>query len=177
MTGRLAVAEGQLAQRPGAGMGNGGEKSAVFDVKRLYPRELKESTAFRSWAERFISWVSMDSEEIGKAFDRAAKQPDKLDVSGLTSIQTAYSKAIYNHLRCLTENHKKAAKIVRLVKGGNGLEAWRRLVRRFDPQNPEVHAAQLERIVTFGARHAVKNIGDVETKLAQFERVLADSRM
>ena len=72
-----------------------------------------------------------------------------MDCTGLTVIQLAYSKAIYGHLRFLTEGFRKAAKIVRLVKGDNGLEAWRKLVRKFDPQNAEVHAAQLEHIVTF----------------------------
>ena len=48
-------------------------------------------------------------------------------------LQLAYSRAIYAHLRSLTENFRKAAKIIRLVKGDNGFEAWRRLVRKFDP--------------------------------------------
>jgi len=74
----------------------------------------------------------------------------------------------------LTEGFRKAAKIVRLAKGDNGLEAWRKLVRKFDPQNAEVHAAQLEHIVTFGTRNVVKQLGDVPTVLDQFRRVLDD---
>ena len=74
------------------------------------------------------------------AFKRAVKQDDPLDVFGLPPIQTACSKAIYGHLRALTGGFRKAAKIVRLVKDDNGLEAWRELVRKFDPQNAEVRA-------------------------------------
>ena len=58
----------------------------------------------------------MDNEEIGQAFKRAGKQEDLLDVYGLTPLQSAYSKAIYGHLRALTEGFSKAAKIVTLVK-------------------------------------------------------------
>ena len=59
------------------------------------------------------------------------------------------------------------------MKGNNGLEAWRRLTRRFDPQNPEVHAAQLEQIIMFGSRNVVKHLGDnVPTVLDQFQRVM-----
>ena len=116
----------------------------------------------------------MDSPEIAQAFLRAGKQDDPLDTSGLTVIQLAYSKAVYGHLRSLTEGFRKAAKIVRLVRGENGLEAWRKLVRRFDPQNPEVHAAQLEHLVTFGTRNVVKQLGDVPTVLDQFQRMLDD---
>ena len=60
------------------------------------------------------------------------------------------------------------------MKGDNGLEAWRRLVRKIDPQNAEVFAAQLEQIITFGTRNAVRQLGDVPTVLDQFRRVLDD---
>ena len=63
---------------------------------------------------------------------------------------------------------------MRLVKADNGLEAWRRLVKKFDPQNAEVHAAHLEAIVTFGTRNCVKSVGDVPTVLDQFQRLLDD---
>ena len=89
-------------------------------------------------------------------------------------IRLAYFKAIYGHLRSLTENFRKAAKIIRLVKGDNGLEAWRRLVRRFDLQNPEVHAAQLVHIVTFGIRNMLKHLGEVPTEMDQFQKALDD---
>ena len=59
-------------------------------------------------------------------------------------------------------------------RGENGLEAWRKLVRTFDPQSAEVHAAQLESIVSFGMRNAVKNLGDVPCILDQFRRVVDD---
>ena len=74
-----------------------------------------------------------------------------------------------------TENFLKAAMIVRLVKGDNGLEAWGCLVRKFDAQNAEVHAAQLENIVTIGSRNSVKSAGDVPIVLGQFQRVLDDN--
>ena len=137
----------------------------------LYPKELKENTSFRSWSERFIAWVAMDNEEIARAFHRAGKQEQPLDVSGLSDLQSSYSGALYGHLRSLTEGYRKAAKIVRIVKANNGLEAFRRLTRKFDPQNPGVHAAQLEHIVMFGNRNVVKHLGNVSTVLDQFQPV------
>ena len=56
----------------------------------------------------------MDSEEIGEAFKRAGKQEDPLDTTGLTPLQSAYAKAIFGHLRSLTEGFRKAAKVVLL---------------------------------------------------------------
>ena len=106
---------------------------------------------------------------IVHAFHRAGRQPDPLDVGSLTGLQVAYSKAICGHLRALTENFRKATKIVRLVKADNNLEAWWRLVRKFDPQNAKVHAVHLESIVTFGTRDCVKSAGDVPTVLDQFQ--------
>ena len=113
LTTRLAVAEQNATFQQQSGAGGSG--SGVFDKKRLYPKELKDSTAFRSWSERFVAWVSMDNAEIGRAFHRAGKQEIPLDVSGLTTLQVAYSKAVYGHLRALTESFRKAAKIIRLV--------------------------------------------------------------
>ena len=93
---------------------------------------------------------------------------------GPSELQSSYPRALYGHLRALTEGYRKAAKIVRLVKGDNGLEAWRRLTRKLDPQNPDVHAAQLEHIVMFGNRNPVKQLGDVPIVLDQFQRILDD---
>ena len=108
--------------------------SGIFDKRKLDPKELKENTSSKTWSERFIAWVAMENEEIARAFQRAGKQDQPLDISGLSSEQTAYSSALYGHSRALTEGFRKDAKIVRLVKGNYGLEAWRRLTRRFDPQ-------------------------------------------
>ena len=105
----------------------------------------------------------MDNDEICKAFLRAGKQENALDISGLTVLQLACSKAIYGHLRSLTENFRKAAKIIRLVKGNQGLEAWRSLVRRFDPQSREVHAPQLQHIATTSQPSSINSRGSSVT--------------
>ena len=144
---RMAVTEQDVAlSAPRTGQSN---DSGIFDKCKLYPTELKENTSFWSWSERFIAWVAMENEEIARAFLRAGKRDQPLDTSGLTAEQASYSIALYGHVRALTEGFRKAAKIVRLVRGNNGLEAWRRLTRKFDSQSPEVHAPQLEQIVMF----------------------------
>ena len=55
----------------------------------------------------------MDDAEIARPFRRAGKQEQPLDTSGLTEIQAIYSRALYGHLRALTDGFRKAAKIVR----------------------------------------------------------------
>ena len=142
LTNRVSIAEQNVTLQTQGGS-RGGD-SGIFDKKKLYPKDLKDGSSFRTWSERFLAWVTMDSEEIGKAFTKAGRQDDPLDISGLNPLQLSYNKAIYGHLRALTEGFRKASKIVRLVRQENGLEAWRKLVRKFDPQNAEVHAAQLE---------------------------------
>ena len=139
LTSRVAVAEQNVTMsstRTGASNDIG-----IFDKRKLYPTELRENTAFWSWSERFIAWVAMGKEEIACAFYRAGKQEQLLDTAGLTERQVSYSSALYGHLRLLTEGYRKAAKIVRFVKANSGLEAWRRLICKFDHQSPEVHAA------------------------------------
>ena len=88
LNNRLSIAE-QNALLQAQGGSKGGGDSGVFDKKRLYPKDLKDGSSFRSWSERFLAWVTMDNEEIGKAFLRAGKQESALDVSGLTQIQAS----------------------------------------------------------------------------------------
>ena len=78
LTNRLGVAEQLATLQQGRA---GGKESGVFDQKRLYPKDLKEGSSFRSWSDRFLAWLSMDNEEIGLAFTRAGKQESPLDVS------------------------------------------------------------------------------------------------
>ena len=125
LTGRLRAAkENAIIQTHQSSM-RGGD-SGIFDKKKLCQCDLKEAGFFRSWSDRFLAWIAMDKEEISQALKRAGKQEDPLDVTGLTPMQAAYSKAIYGHLRALTEGFRNAAKIVRFVKDENGLEAWPR---------------------------------------------------
>ena len=112
LTSRVAVAEQNVTMS--APRTEGSSDSGIFDKKRLYTKELKENTSFRSWSERLIAWVAMDNEEIARAFHRAGKQEQPLDTLGLSDLQTSYSRALYGHLRALTEGYRKAAKFVRL---------------------------------------------------------------
>ena len=97
LNNRVSIAE-QNASLQTQGGSRGGD-SGVFDEKKLYPKDLKDGSSFRTWSERFLAWVTMDNEEIGKTVTKAGRQEDPLDVSGLTPIQLSYSKAIYGHLR------------------------------------------------------------------------------
>ena len=54
---RLSVAEQNATRQK--------TQSGLGVRKRLYPKELKDSTAFRSWSERFVAWIDMDNGEIG----------------------------------------------------------------------------------------------------------------
>ena len=108
LTSRLSIAEQNQTLHAAQAGSRGGGDAGVFDKKRLYPKELKEASSFRSWSERFLAWLEMDNEEIGLAFKRAGRQDNPLDISGLTPLR---------HLRSLTEGFRKASKVVRLVKG------------------------------------------------------------
>ena len=163
LANRLVFTEQEIVRRgTGAPAGNGkkGGGSGVFDQKKLYPKDLKESASFRSWASRFIAWLRMDSSEIAAMYETVAKTKVKAPMPSDPQ-QAAYARAIYAHLRSLTEGYKKAAKIIRVVNNENGLEAWRKLVRRFQPQNTEIHAQRLEDIVMWGHKNATTNVAEV----------------
>ena len=65
LSNRLSVAQQNATLQ--TQMGTRGSDSGVLDKKRLYPKELKDSTS--------------TNEEIGDAFQRAGRQEISLDVS------------------------------------------------------------------------------------------------
>ena len=60
---RLLVAEQNATLQQG--MRGGGGDSSIFDKKKLYPREFKDTGSFKTWSERVLAWIAMDNEEIG----------------------------------------------------------------------------------------------------------------
>ena len=74
LTSRVAIAEQNVSMS--APRTGGSNDSGIFDKKRLYTKEPKENTSFRSWSERFIALVAMDNEEIARAFHGAGKQEE-----------------------------------------------------------------------------------------------------
>ena len=115
----------------------------------------------------------MDDVAVGKFFEDAGKATEKIDLPADVT-ELAYTKAIYAHLRSLTEGFKKAARIVRSVMGDNALEVWRRLSRRFAPQNPEVHAKMIENLATWRLNHKASSPSEVPALLDEFEKALED---
>ena len=70
LTMRIGAAE-QHAIAPRKGQSS---DSGIFDKSKLYPKELKENSYFKTWSERFVAWVAMENEAIAQAFTRAGKQ-------------------------------------------------------------------------------------------------------
>ena len=60
LSSHLLIAEQNAILQAQSGMRGGGD-SGIFDMKKLYPRELKESGSFRSWSERVLARISMDN--------------------------------------------------------------------------------------------------------------------
>ena len=91
---RVAVAEQNVTMSAQGPRNQMSGDSGIFDKKKLYPKELKENTSFRTWSERFIAWVSMDDADIGRAFLRAGKQDQTiLFKRGFIPISVTKSKA------------------------------------------------------------------------------------
>ena len=86
-------------------------------------------------------------------------------------MQKAYSEAVYGHLRMLTEGHGNAAKIMANAGGDNGIECWRRLTRKFHPQNDAVQANKLQSTILFGIQSRAKNLGEVANVLNALDKL------
>ena len=142
----------------GAGAASGGK--SLIDIKGLGKPGMFDSAdprKFPHWKFKFQNFVCGVFEEAEQALDWARAQEAAITVESiqreLTMLgdATSLSKQVYTALAALTDG--EALSIVMNDPARNGLECWRRLNRRFDPQTAGRHKNAMSAIL------AVKSVG------------------
>ena len=95
LTMRIGAAE-HHAIAPRAGQSS---DSGIFDKRKLYPKELKESTSLKTWSERFIACVAMENEAIAQAFTSTSSPINVLVIPG-TLHHGSCSRNVHSRLYC-----------------------------------------------------------------------------
>ena len=143
----------QLGAGPSAG-GAGASAKSPIDIKGLGKPGMFDSTdarKFPHWKFKFKNFVCGVFEEAELALDWARAQEAAITADSITrelsamSDAMSMSKQVYTALAALTDG--EALSIVMNDPARNGLECWRRLNRRFDPQAAGRHKNAMSAIL------------------------------
>ena len=142
LTARIALAEAEVLRlrsaRDDVAKSN---KSGILDAMKIYPAKLTDMGRWRPWTERVVRWAKMQSPELAAALMAALKARDT-PVAHSCAEESTY---FWAHLEDWIVD-AEAASIVRLVRDDDGVEAFRQLNNRFDPQTALTKSHRLKQI-------------------------------
>jgi len=141
--------------------------SGIMDARKIYPAYLKDMGRWRPWTERVLRWARMQSADLHAALPQALKS-HSAPVSHDCSDELVL---FWAHLEDRIKE-PEAAGIVKMVRGDDGVEAFRQLNNRFDPQTALTKSHRLKAIQKFPGKNGVKKNVDVPAVLARFEDLL-----
>ena len=171
MTERQAVLEQELAQRPGAagdappgfgpGRPTGGPDRSLLGVGK--PSDFSgKIDDWRDWCVVFEGFASAAVPGAEAGMTRAVEADAIVLNATLEASATRVSQQLYWMLLMLCKN--SALQIVVGAGRGEGLEAWKQLVERYEPRLRTRYAAQLMKIMSFSLQ------GDLLERLGLWER-------
>jgi hypothetical protein len=113
-------------------------------------------------SEEWITWASTETDTID---EESIQHNFGTDVAGRAVMEFAVK--LYSTLLSCTE--EDAFRICHSVKSGNGLEAMRLLVKRFEPRTPGTKRAVLKSIIN---NPAAKKTEEIEANLMRVEELI-----
>ena len=113
-------------------------------------------------SEEWITWASTETDTID---EESIRHNFGTDVAGRAVMEFAVK--LYSTLLSCTE--EDAFRICHSVKSGNGLEAMRLLVKRFEPRTPGTKRAVLKSIIN---NPAAKKTEEIEANLMRVEELI-----
>ena len=166
-----ATLKAQIEQlkKDGGGQGGGrggGQKSALRDLKKLYPNTFNPGKdVFATWADDFIR---AESEPLATALEAAAQSEEEVPMQGGEHREDV--RFAWLPLKKLMGD-KESVDIVRITASDNSLESFRLLHRRYSPKTSAVRSRKLRLITNFAEKHANSKISAVAQLISTFEEM------
>jgi hypothetical protein len=168
LNARIALAESEVLRLRSRGEDTAKSgKSGILDARKIYPIKLTDMGCWRPWTERVVRWAKMQSPELAAALLAALKSRD----TPVTHSCAEESTYFWAHLEDWIHD-PEAASIVRLVRDDDGVEAFRQLNNRFDPQTALTKSYRLKQIQKFTDNNRAKTNVEVPALLPKFEDML-----
>ena len=132
--------------------GRGGPKSALRDMKKLYPSNFNPANdVFSTWAEVFLCWIWAEREPLATALEKAALAEDEVPMEeGHHKEDVRFA---WLHLKKLMGD-EESIDIVRTTAKDNSLQSFRLLHRRYAPKMSAVKSGKLRAITNLAEKHA-----------------------
>ena len=113
-----------------------------------------KETEWPAWCYKFITWLSSQYGDAEEVLDWAAMRgSETITQQMIEGILEAHPKAgemnqqLHAIMTALTTSGTDAFSIVKNTPKRMGLDAWRRIVRKFDPNNPVANLRLLKKIM------------------------------
>ena len=183
MRGRLELAEREImnlrtqleaGQQGGKGKGEGkGDyddrrfvKSGLKDFTKIYPEKFTKSEGWKVFEDEVLRWIGVEDEVLQATLKSVTAQ-----AAPVTHQHGRDAVFLYAHLRGWVLE-SEARQIIKTVKTSDGVEAWRQLARRFDPQTALTKAARLDSITGFAKKNSAKTNKELPIIISKFENRL-----
>ena len=166
---QLATAESNLFK-----MGKGsGSKISLMNLKTFEPKTFagKESENIKTWARRIKSYCNNKTKGFKTALEWAEAQVAPIVVNELIALNWAPAgeadEELYEYLTMVTSDD--ALTLVEKFKG-SGVEAWRQLMKRYNPLGGRF---ELDRMTHLLRRKACKALSGVPAAVDALEKDIA----
>ena len=154
---RLSQVEQRLASQQSAAPATPGNLHQNMQANRLVgknkePEVLRAKTMFRSWARHYKTVAGAKDLQFKSLLEWAETQTEPISMADLALMQGVddaedLANQVYASLILYTEDGTEARTIVDNVPEDNGAEAWRRLVRQYDPQTESANISLMAKIL------------------------------
>ena len=122
-----------------------------MDARKIYLPDLQDIGRWRPWTERVLRWARMQSSELHAALQQALKSRS-VPVTHECGDESVF---FWAHLEDWIKE-LEAAGIVKMVRGDDGMEDFRRLNDLFDSQTARTKSHRLKAIQKFSGKNGVK---------------------
>ena len=139
-------------------------------VQKWAPSEFSgEHSAWRDWAVKFRSYVGQtQGGTVGRWITHVETHRDDSAVVAVLGEDARSSSAVM-HSALIATCQGKALVLTERAGQGEGLEAWRQLLRAFEPRSKQTRVMRLLEVLLFKFR-----VGQLQDDLARFERSVSE---
>ena len=146
------------------------DKSELRSVKKLYPDKWEPSKeSFKEWASEFLKWIKAEDEELEEYL--RLHQFDKEPLPLPSGSRAGDVRFVHSHLKKLVTD-KESKRLIKSTPKDHGGEAFRRLMKKHNPQTQAVKSRRLREVGNFGLRHAGTAQSEVIAILAEYEELI-----
>jgi len=153
-----------------AAMNGDADQASIIDTRLLgkVATFCGEETGWQDWKFQFVNYTGVCRASYADMLEFAPAELTEITDARLSQDAKACGKQIFYMLALLTSG--PALGVVKSVPSKNGLEVWRRLVKRYEPQSMSRNLGSLQEVLGF----RFTTLGHFEDEALHFGQAVLD---